>query len=34
VKSTLVMRDNLKELNDLGLAEVPVLLGGAALTRT
>jgi 5-methyltetrahydrofolate--homocysteine methyltransferase len=34
VKSTLIMRDNLQELNDLGLAEVPVLLGGAALTRT
>ena len=34
VKSTLVMRDNLQELNALGLAEIPVLLGGAALTRT
>ncbi len=34
VKSTLIMRDNLKELNELGLAETPVLLGGAALTRT
>jgi 5-methyltetrahydrofolate--homocysteine methyltransferase len=34
VKSTLIMRDNLQELNDLGLAEVPVLLGGAALTRS
>ena len=34
VKSTLIMRDNLEELNALGLAEVPVLLGGAALTRT
>jgi 5-methyltetrahydrofolate--homocysteine methyltransferase len=34
VKSTLIMRDNLEELNDLGLADVPVLLGGAALTRT
>ncbi len=34
VKSTLIMRDNLEELNDLGLATVPVLLGGAALTRT
>ncbi|MGD9704743.1 MAG: methionine synthase [Acidimicrobiia bacterium] len=35
VKSTLIMRDNLEELNNLGLAEeVPVLLGGAALTRT
>ncbi|MEZ5256431.1 MAG: vitamin B12 dependent-methionine synthase activation domain-containing protein [Ilumatobacteraceae bacterium] len=35
VKSTLIMRDNLQELNQLGLAaDVPVLLGGAALTRT
>src|SRR4051794_9067056 len=34
VKSTLIMRDNLNELNDLGLAHLPVLLGGAALTRT
>jgi 5-methyltetrahydrofolate--homocysteine methyltransferase len=34
VKSTLVMRDNLEELNSRGLAEIPVLLGGAALTRT
>jgi 5-methyltetrahydrofolate--homocysteine methyltransferase len=34
VKSTLIMRDNLEELNELGLASVPVLLGGAALTRT
>ncbi len=34
VKSTLVMRDNLEELNARGLADVPVLLGGAALTRT
>jgi 5-methyltetrahydrofolate--homocysteine methyltransferase len=34
VKSTLIMRDNLEELNTLGLAELPVLLGGAALTRT
>ncbi|MBA3288073.1 MAG: methionine synthase, partial [Acidimicrobiia bacterium] len=33
VKSTLVMRDNLEELNSLGLSELPVLLGGAALTR-
>ena len=32
VKSTLVMRDNLLELNELG-NPVPVLLGGAALTR-
>jgi 5-methyltetrahydrofolate--homocysteine methyltransferase len=34
VKSTLIMRDNLEELNTQGLAEIPVLLGGAALTRT
>jgi 5-methyltetrahydrofolate--homocysteine methyltransferase len=34
VKSTLVMRENLEELNRRGLAELPVLLGGAALTRT
>ncbi len=33
VKSTLIMRDNLEELNNLGLADLPVLLGGAALTR-
>ncbi|HET6191172.1 MAG TPA: methionine synthase [Trebonia sp.] len=34
VKSTVVMRDNLAELNDRGMADRwPVLLGGAALTR-
>lgn len=34
VKSTVIMRDNLVELNERGLAEkYPVLLGGAALTR-
>ncbi len=34
VKSTVVMRDNLAELNSRGLARRwPVLLGGAALTR-
>ncbi len=33
VKSTLIMRDNLEELNSKGLSDVPVLLGGAALTR-
>ncbi|GMQ97737.1 MAG: methionine synthase [Acidimicrobiia bacterium] len=33
VKSTLIMRDNLDELSRRGLGEVPVLLGGAALTR-
>lgn len=32
VKSTLVMRDDLKSLNEAGL-RVPVILGGAALTR-
>ena len=35
VKSTVVMRDNLEELNSRGLASRwPVLLGGAALTRS
>ena len=34
VKSTLIMRENLEELNNLGMADLPVLLGGAALTRT
>jgi 5-methyltetrahydrofolate--homocysteine methyltransferase len=34
VKSTLIMRDNLEELNGRGLADIPVLLGGAALTRS
>src|SRR3954470_734354 len=34
VKSTIIMRENLEELNTRGLADrVPVLLGGAALTR-
>ena len=34
VKSTIIMRENLEELNSRGLADrVPVLLGGAALTR-
>ncbi len=33
VKSTVVMRENLEELNTRGLAHWPVLLGGAALTR-
>lgn len=32
VKSTLVMRDDLQVLNDRGL-KIPVILGGAALTR-
>jgi 5-methyltetrahydrofolate--homocysteine methyltransferase len=34
VKSTLIMRDNLEELNARDLAGIPVLLGGAALTRS
>ena len=34
VKSTLIMRENLVELNDRSLSNIPVLLGGAALTRT
>ena len=34
VKSTLIMRENLVELNDRALSDIPVLLGGAALTRT
>jgi 5-methyltetrahydrofolate--homocysteine methyltransferase len=34
VKSTLIMRDNLEELNRRGLADIPVILGGAALTRS
>src|ERR1019366_4598895 len=34
VKSTLIMRDKLEELNRRGLSHIPVLLGGAALTRT
>jgi 5-methyltetrahydrofolate--homocysteine methyltransferase len=34
VKSTLIMRENLEELNSRNLSKIPVLLGGAALTRT
>jgi 5-methyltetrahydrofolate--homocysteine methyltransferase len=34
VKSTLIMRDNLEELNTRELSRIPVLLGGAALTRS
>jgi len=34
VKSTIVMRDNLLEMNDRGLSQYPVILGGAALTRS
>ena len=34
VKSTVIMKDNLKEMNSRGVAEnYPVILGGAALTR-
>ncbi|MTV24548.1 methionine synthase [Nitriliruptoraceae bacterium ZYF776] len=33
VKSTVIMRENLDEMNTRGLAHYPVLLGGAALTR-
>jgi 5-methyltetrahydrofolate--homocysteine methyltransferase len=33
VKSTVVMRDNLEEMNVREVAHTPVLLGGAALTR-
>lgn len=34
VKSTVIMKENLQELNERGLAErFPVILGGAALTR-
>jgi 5-methyltetrahydrofolate--homocysteine methyltransferase len=34
VKSTVVMREDLEELNRRGLHHYPVLLGGAALTRS
>ncbi|MBX3097363.1 MAG: B12-binding domain-containing protein [Fimbriimonadaceae bacterium] len=34
VKSTLVMRDNLVEMNRRGVSSIPVILGGAALTRS
>lgn len=33
VKSTLIMKDNLLEMNERGLSTIPVILGGAALTR-
>src|ERR1700722_12737756 len=33
VKSTVIMRDNLVEMNERGLSHIPVILGGAALTR-
>jgi 5-methyltetrahydrofolate--homocysteine methyltransferase len=34
VKSTLIMRENLEELNERNLQDIPVILGGAALNRT
>jgi 5-methyltetrahydrofolate--homocysteine methyltransferase len=34
VKSTLIMRENLEIMNERAMSAVPVLLGGAALTRT
>lgn len=34
VKSTIIMRENLQELNTQELSEIPILLGGAALTRS
>ena len=35
VKSTVIMKENLQEMNDRGIAtKYPVMLGGAALTRT
>jgi len=34
VKSTLIMRENLAVMRELGYSSLPVLLGGAALTRT
>jgi 5-methyltetrahydrofolate--homocysteine methyltransferase len=34
VKSTLIMRENLLEINERGRSDVPIILGGAALTRT
>nr|MBA3907322.1 B12-binding domain-containing protein [Pseudonocardiales bacterium] len=34
VKSTVIMKENLQEMNARGLAQLPVLLGGAALTRS
>ena len=33
VKSTLIMKENLTELHERGLDHLPVILGGAALTR-
>ncbi len=34
VKSTVVMKENLQEMNNAEMAHFPVMLGGAALTRT
>ncbi len=34
VKSTLIMKENLLEMNSRNLSHVPVILGGAALTRS
>jgi 5-methyltetrahydrofolate--homocysteine methyltransferase len=34
VKSTIIMRENLLEMNARGLSNIPVILGGAALTRS
>ncbi len=34
VKSTIIMRENLETLNEQNLSDIPVLLGGAALTRS
>ena len=34
VKSTVIMKDNLLEMNERGLERIPVILGGAALTRS
>ena len=33
VKSTVIMKENLEEMNRLGRSDIPVMLGGAALTR-
>ncbi|MDO4631948.1 MAG: methionine synthase [Corynebacterium sp.] len=33
VKSTVVMKENLEEMNTQGASDIPVILGGAALTR-
>jgi 5-methyltetrahydrofolate--homocysteine methyltransferase len=33
VKSTVIMKENLEEMSSRGLSDMPVLLGGAALTR-